>query len=80
MKIQGLGIGRDVHFVNQFGIHCAAKVVSIRNEERGDVDLVVWPARTDTFYDSRVDNSYERFVPFSSDSTKFKTWHFPEKL
>lgn len=70
----GLGIGRMVHYVDTFGVHCAATVVAIINKEAGIVVLAVHLLRGA----NEVELIYPASVEYDSDASKPRSWHWPE--
>lgn len=78
-KMQGLGIGRVVHYVaygtpkNEFpqGVHRAAIVTEIEDKEKGIVTLCVLNP-TGMFFNSHLE--------FDKTALRPGTWHWPEKV
>lgn len=82
--IKGLSIGRNVHYVYKQNAIRAAIIIGIRDAEKGIVNLRVlldYPNDIPQTISggAPVADLNENFVPFDSDGSKIRTWHFPEK-
>ena len=69
--MEGLQIGRTVHYVDGTGRHCAAIITGIVNVTTGDVWLEVFPPGERPFC---IDATHSVKTTFVS------TWHWPERV
>jgi hypothetical protein len=71
-KLQGVAVGRNVHFVSPGGENSLAFITHVHDEETGVVNLFV--IRDDVVRDYHFESS----VAFSDEGAT-GTWHFIEK-
>lgn len=75
MKLEGLQVGRIVHFVApRSGAHYAAVITDIRDAGVGGVDLYIFPCR---------DSIGGLFLPnvwYSDREIEPGSWHWPERV
>lgn len=73
MKIEGLQIGRVVHFVDLHGAHKAGMIVDIRDEPVGGVDIFMLPTR-------KEGGMVLPNVWHSARNDEPGSWHWPERV
>jgi len=71
-KLQGVAVGRNVHFVSSGGVNSLAFITRVHDEETGVVNLFV--IRDDVVRDYHFETS----VAYSDEGAT-GTWHFIEK-
>lgn len=72
--MQGLAVGRIVHYVDFYGVHHAAIVTCVYAEDSDKVDLTVFsttPNLSGITFEQGVTNDEQR---------AHETWHWPEKV
>lgn len=74
MKVEGMQVGRIVHFVGMDGVHNAAVITDIRDAPVGGVDLYVFPNRRLTL-GQLLPN-----VWYSVSESELGSWHWPERV
>lgn len=70
--MEGLAIGRIVHFVGINPDHSAAIVTRVVDKEKGIVNLTV-------FHDLEDELSVRNEVPYQEEKTNAHSWHWPER-
>lgn len=73
VKIEGLQIGRVVHFVDLHGAHKAGMIVDIRDEPVGGVDIFMLPTR-------KEGGMVLPNVWYSARNDEPGSWHWPERV
>ncbi len=71
----GTGVGRQVHYVDTFGSHCAATVIAVQHKESGMVALAVFLIHGV----NEVDLIYPADVEYDAACAP-RTWHWPESV
>lgn len=71
-KLEGVAVGRNVHYVSPGGVDSLAFITRVHNAETGSVNLFV--VRDDAVRDTHFENSVAH-----SDDKETGTWHFIEK-
>ena len=69
-KMEGLSVGRIVHYVDEVSVHCAAVVIDLDSETEVDIFVMV---PTGALY-------HEYGVPFDATGERNHSWHWPERV
>ena len=78
-RLPGLQIGRRVHYITRNGVHCAADVLRIIDEEKGIVNLHVLVDLPEEDGPNALPFFRAHNVQFSR-FPKVETWHWPERV
>ena len=71
-SVEGLAVGRVVHFVHHTGEHCAATITKVEDQKfPGVVSLVIFPPGSSSMNAREVSGDQE--------TKAVGTWHWPER-